>query len=551
VFALQQRLRDAGCYTAAINGIAGSELAAALKACPSQDPILRIETSMHTAAIKRISVDAQCRVAATASDDKTARLWSLPAGQLLRTQRLPIGDGALGKVYAVAVSPDGKRVAAAGWDAFYGVGDRSRRHALYLFDSATGTQVRHIGSFGNVVNHLAFLPDGKRLAVSLFGIQGVRVLDVETGAELMADQDYRDSSYGIAFGPDGALYAVGYDGFVRRYGPDLKRTAKVQTAGDKRPYAVAVHPQGSSIAIGYDDAPAVDILDTKTLRRLVAPDVNGMNKGNLKVAWSSDGKRLVGGGTFQKLFDGVWRRSVRIWDDDGRQLGADIPIADNAIQSLTPCGDAIAFGAADPLFGLLRADGTVAMLGESRVPDMRNKRREAFAVSADGLRLRFGLEVGLGRPVLFDLASGSLNEAPQALPDLSAADISSLKVESWENDYHPTLDGKPIALSRYERSHSLAVRPNRSGFVLGADFRLRSIAADGKQRWEQQAPGVAWGVNLARDGELVVAGLRRRHHPLASLVRRQGAARIVRAPGRQTLGRVDPERLLHGLGRLG
>ena len=118
MFALQQRLRDAGCYTAAINGIAGSELAAALKACPSQDPILRIETGMHTAAIKRISVDAQCRVAATASDDKTARLWSLPAGQLLRTQRLPIGDGALGKVYAVAVSPDGKRVAAAGWDAF-------------------------------------------------------------------------------------------------------------------------------------------------------------------------------------------------------------------------------------------------------------------------------------------------------------------------------------------------------------------------------------------------------------------------------------------------
>ena len=65
VFALQQRLRDAGCYTAAINGIVGPELAAAVKACPSQEPILRIETSMHTAAIQRFSVDAQCRVAAT------------------------------------------------------------------------------------------------------------------------------------------------------------------------------------------------------------------------------------------------------------------------------------------------------------------------------------------------------------------------------------------------------------------------------------------------------------------------------------------------------
>jgi WD40 repeat protein len=291
VFALQQRLRDAGCYTAAINGIVGPELAAAVKACPSQDPILRIETGMHTANIWRIAVDGQCSLAATGSDDKTVRLWSLAAGQLLRTQRLPIGDGHLGKVFAVAVSPDGKRVAAGGYDA---IQKSVTSYGVYLFDSATATQVRHVGSFGNVLIHLAFSPDGKRLAVSLGGAQGVRVLDVETGVELMADRDYEDNSYGVAFGPDGALYAVGYDGFVRRYGPDLKRTAKVETPGGKQPHSVAVHPQGGKIAIGYDDKPAVDILDAETLQRLVAADVNGVNNGNLfSVAWSSDGKRLV------------------------------------------------------------------------------------------------------------------------------------------------------------------------------------------------------------------------------------------------------------------
>jgi peptidoglycan hydrolase-like protein with peptidoglycan-binding domain len=69
VFTLQQRLRDAGCYTAAINGVVGPELAAAVKACPSQDPILRIETGMHTASIKRIAVDARCTLSATGSED--------------------------------------------------------------------------------------------------------------------------------------------------------------------------------------------------------------------------------------------------------------------------------------------------------------------------------------------------------------------------------------------------------------------------------------------------------------------------------------------------
>jgi hypothetical protein len=503
VFALQQRLRDAGCYTATINGIVGPELAAAVKACPSQDPSLRIETGMHTATIRRIAVDAQCGLAATGSDDKTVRLWSLPAGQLLRTQRLPIGDGNLGKIWPVAVSPDGKRVATGGWDAIRKSG---ASHRVYLFDSTTGTQVRHIGSFGNVLHHLAFSPDGKRLAVSLHGTQGVRVLDVETGAELMADRDYKDTSYGIAFGPDGALYAVGYDGFVRRYGADLKRTAKVETLGGKRPYSVAVHPQGDKIAIGYDDMPAVDILDAKTLQRLVATDVSGANHGDFfSVAWSSDGKHLVAGGLFAELFDGAWRRPVRIWDGDGRQLGADIPLGDRTILSLMPCGDAIAFGGAGPSFGLLRADSTVAVLGKSRVPDMRDKKRDAFTVSPDGLQLRFGLDLGLRRPVVFDLAVGTLADALQRLPDLRAADTSGLKVENWENNYHPTLDGKPITLEQYETSRSLAVRPDRIGFVLGADWSLRSVAPDGKQRWRQEVPGVAWGVNLARDGELVVA----------------------------------------------
>jgi WD40 repeat protein len=353
---------------------------------------------------------------------------------------------------------------------------------------------------------LAFSPDGKRLAVSLGRGQGVRVLEVETGAELMADRDYKDDSYGIAFGPDGSLFAVGDDGFVRRYGPDLKRTAKVETLGGKEPSSVAVHSQGDKMAIGYSDVPAVDILEAKTLQRLVAADVNGVNDGNLSsVAWSSDSKRLVAGGRFSKLFDGVWRYPVRIWDNDGRQLGADIPLADNTILSLTPCGDAIAFCTFDPSYGLLRADSTVAVLGKSPVPDMRGKLRDRFAVSTDGLRLRFGLEPGLRRPVVFDLAAGTLADAPQALPDLSAADTSGLKVENWEDNRHPTLRGKPITLEQYETSRSLAVRPDRIGFVLGTEWWLRSIAADGRQRWQQDVPGVAWGVNLARDGELVVA----------------------------------------------
>ncbi len=86
------------------------------------DVFLRIEPGMHTAPISRIGVDAACTLMVTGSHDKTARLWALPEGgrgeaRLLRTLRVPIGEGNDGKVYAVALSPDGQWVAAGGWDA--------------------------------------------------------------------------------------------------------------------------------------------------------------------------------------------------------------------------------------------------------------------------------------------------------------------------------------------------------------------------------------------------------------------------------------------------
>ena len=81
------------CYPmACLSVIFGMCVSAAL-AQPRETPFLRIEAGMHTAPITRIDVDAQERFLVTASDDKTARVWSLATGELLTVLRPPLGTG--------------------------------------------------------------------------------------------------------------------------------------------------------------------------------------------------------------------------------------------------------------------------------------------------------------------------------------------------------------------------------------------------------------------------------------------------------------------------
>jgi WD40 repeat protein len=504
IHVLQQRVADAACYKGPIDGQPNAALEKAKNACPDQDPVLRIETGMHTAPIYRVSADAHCRILATGSDDKTVRLWSMPEGQLLRTVRLPIGSGNGGRIYSVAVSPDGKLAAAGGWDAAY---ESFETHAIYFFDTATGTNVRRIGDLGNVVFHMAFSPDGSKLAAALGGDgNGVRVYEAATGRELLADKNYHDNTEGLSFGPDGSLYVVSYDGFLRHYGSDLQFIGKVATVGGKRPHSVSADPTGRRVAVGYDDTAAVDFYDASDLHRIGPADTRGVDNNNLfALSWSRDGSKLYAGGMYYTHRGDAWPRALLPFSSDGSRAGPDIAVADNTVLSISPCGDSVAFGTYDPIFGLVRPNGSVATLGKGRIADLREMLGDGFAASADGTRLRFSFDISKANMFAFDLLSSSVTPSPAPSRDLSPPKIDGLDITNWKDNVAPRLRGKPIALNRRERSLSMAVNPDRSGFVIGGDWYIRSFDASGKQRWSAESPAATWGVNVTRNGNVVIA----------------------------------------------
>src|SRR5215510_5813745 len=105
-----------------------------------KQPMLRIETGMHTAKINRIGVDAAGRYLVTGSDDKTVRVWEVATGRLLRTLRLPIGTKSEGIIHAVPISPDGRVIAVGGWTGYQWT--NFKKNFVYLFDRESGRMMR-------------------------------------------------------------------------------------------------------------------------------------------------------------------------------------------------------------------------------------------------------------------------------------------------------------------------------------------------------------------------------------------------------------------------
>jgi len=435
----------------------------------------------------------------TGSDDKTARLWALPNGgrgspELLRTLRVPIGQGDGGKVYAVAMSPNGRLLAAGG----FGPGGEN---LVYIFEAATGKLLTHLGRLRGVIHQLSFSPDGSLLAATLHAGEGMRLWETANWQLLAEDQDYRGKdSYGAAFDSENRLYTVAFDGLIRRYDAKGRLEAKAATRGGQ-PISITVHPSGAKFAVGFLDTAAVEVYDARRLTRLYGLSTKGASDNQNLVAWSNDGQRLFAGG-WHIANDEV---NVVIWQKEGRGQRSLQPVAHNTITRLLPCGNGIAVATADPAFGLIAADGSKLVWQEGNAPNMVGKLGGAFTLSTDGRRVRFGLTEGRDRPVLFDVTAFSLDVALEAPPDLFAAKVDGIAVTDWINNSAPKLAGKPIALGDYETSRSLAIAPDASRFVLGTDWSLRAYSADGAELWPAlSVPAVVRGVNISRDGKLMV-----------------------------------------------
>jgi WD40 repeat protein len=370
-------------------------------------PVLVVDPGMHTAPIRSLAGDATGRLVATGSYDKTVRVWSVTHGKLLQTIRVPAGPGNVGKIFAVAMSPNGNVVAAGGWT------EGPPQRPIYLFDASTGKMTGRISDdLPNLVERLVFSGNGRYLAATLSGDGGLRVFDGEKNwSEVLRDTDYRSTTYGAAFADDGRLATASSDGKIRLYDRSFGLVSLARDAPRGRfPWGLAFSPDGKLLALGYYDKPVIDVLNVNTLVRLPGPNTDGLRNGNLaEVAWSMDGQTDYAAGQFN---DDTGNAPVLAWDravGEPRVLSTCGSNSDTITGLLPLSAGQLLVATIDPCLTLLDTNGKVHWLHRSPGADFRGQRR-SFAASADGTIIAFGFRLNDKAPRRFDLRALTLSD---------------------------------------------------------------------------------------------------------------------------------------------
>jgi len=497
----------------------------------TREPILRLEVGTHNAGIFSMATDPSNRILVTGSEDKTARIWDIPGrGELLRILRPPVGEGEQGHIFAVALSPDAGTVACGGRTG----SPKQKDACVYLFDRATGALTRRLGGLSGWVQSLAYTSDGRFLAAATgegggkASWSGMRIFRLPDYAVAAEDTDYSDFIKAVVSDPAGCRIATAcYDGFIRLY--DLSRltnqeassprtlspVSKIRLPGGERIWGLSFSPDGARLAVGYEHTALVAVLEVKgnALEQAYLPSTSGVKGGTIMdfrtVAWSPDSHFLFAAGSYRSK-DGSL---VRKWDDGGRGAFKNLPVeTDLALMHILPLKQGgLAFAARDGSFGVLNDRGETTFLGTQAIPNYRNL-YNGFRLSADGAGIEFAYKRGGQAPAVFELNERRLTDPASGLwkgiranTSFPAPITEGLEVSDWKNSTAPKLKGKPLQWIKHDMALSLAIRPDRTGFLLGSGFSLSCFDSDGKPTWRMRPPSAVYGVNT--NGRVAVAGL--------------------------------------------
>jgi WD40 repeat protein/serine/threonine protein kinase len=331
----------------------------------------------HNDRISDLAWSPDGRFLASASFDRSARVWEAVTGRTVQTLLGHAGDpppdtsrrgfnasnsyeqasGNRACILAAAWAPDGRAVASS---SLFSASPDNRGQAQWggrtrIWDPATGTTLRELQGTNEAMAVIVWSPDGRRLATVPLRAEGgqlpsgtrltlsdIHIWDATTGnlittfplQHAVAADRGSAPLYHLAFSPDGTHLALEEKSEILLWDlkpPDVKLGVGQLLLRGSAPGPVAWAPDGKRLAtLGKaDEGVVVQVWDAETreLRRTLKGQAGGVQA----LLWSPDGQRLFLGGVNNtiKVCDpetGVELLTLRgssaslTWAADGRSL---------------------------------------------------------------------------------------------------------------------------------------------------------------------------------------------------------------------------------------
>lgn len=308
----QARFRASKSTELAIAGDAGAAIALALSAMPQANPdgwpdlqdIAEVPAALvgailgrrelavlrgHESVVRFATFSPNGARVATASGDRTARLWDAASGAEVATLH-----GHQNEVGSAVFSPNGERLATA-----------SRDRTARLWDAENGAEIAVLRGHGDTVRSVAFSPDGT-LLVTTSSDATARVWDAENGDEIAVLVGHTSIVASGRFSTDGRkIVTASWDQTARLW--EAANGAKLAVLRGHEAFlsSATLSPDGTRVATTSEDGTA-RLWDAVTGTEIAT--LRGHDDSVWSAEFSPDGELIV-----TASLDGT----ARLWDASG------------------------------------------------------------------------------------------------------------------------------------------------------------------------------------------------------------------------------------------
>jgi len=325
----------------------------------------------HTGAIYSLAFSPDGAQLATSSDDGTVRIWDVSASREWLAFDHPSGVST-----PVIFSPQGDNLAGI------------EKNIVKVWDAGTGAELLSLAGYDNVVNTLAYLPDGKRLVTAGDTAQ-VIVWNIASGSELSSWPAHTGRLNALAVSPDGSRLVTGSDDYKVKIW-DISAGADRKPAAERLLFSfelsseiksLAFSPDGARLAAGIYNG-RVKVWDMVARKELIT--LRAHSEAVMAVAFSPDGQRLA-----TVSLDG----SAKVWNVTGES-------ALITFSSHTGPVMAVAFSPDGTRLVTASRDGTVKIWDAETDQELLNFHGDGsgvnhIAFSPDGARLAASSDTGI------------------------------------------------------------------------------------------------------------------------------------------------------------